>query len=406
MKLNIGTIIRDRRRAMDMTQEQLAERLGVTCQSVSRWENCMTYPDIEFLPVLADLFGITLDELMGHTKTAKEQRLAKLWEEYEAIDDDDLEAGFDHLARMREEYPNEWDAAHEMVRLAAWYNIRKDKLHALTMEVLENCADEEIRQDVTEIYLSTADEEAIDRPFLDKYTRVVDRFYLLEQRYFRREDWDRYEEVRQYVLTQQLHLLFGERLRRKHHAAVEDSVWAWQTGFGIINLLTGYRASNSGKLADIVDPTPDMWFDDKFWMGMRLSAALASSDRCADALDVLEKTVTLVENTFTLPVGTLLTYRSPVLDCINGEILPQREMSNDSERWSVVCYKTIIGKNGVDSGANGVEWLYRNDEGYWSLVIHVLTERDGWEWFDPIREHSRYLACIDRMNALRETVST
>jgi len=180
MKLNIGTIIRDRRRAMDMTQEQLAERLGVTCQSVSRWENGMTYPDIEFLPLLADLFGITLDELMGHTKTAMEQRLAKLWEEYEAIDDDDLEAGFDHLARMREEYPNEWDAAHEMVRLAAWYNIRKDKLHALTMEVLENCADEEIRHDVTEIYLSTADEEAIDRPFLDKYTRVVDRFYLLE----------------------------------------------------------------------------------------------------------------------------------------------------------------------------------------------------------------------------------
>ena len=81
-------------------------------------------------------------------------------------------------------------------------------------------------------------------------------------------------------------------------------------------------------------------------------------------------------------------------------------MSNDSERWSVVCYKKIIGKNGVDSGANGVEWLYRNDEGYWSLVISVLTERDGWEWFDPIREHPRYLACIDRMNALQETVST
>ena len=65
MKLNIGENIRRLRRAADMTQEQLADKLGVAYQSVSRWENQTTYPDIEFLPALAGIFGVTVDELIG-----------------------------------------------------------------------------------------------------------------------------------------------------------------------------------------------------------------------------------------------------------------------------------------------------------------------------------------------------
>ena len=52
MKLNIGQNIRTLRRAADMTQEELADRLGVTYQSVSRWENGGTYPDMELFPQL------------------------------------------------------------------------------------------------------------------------------------------------------------------------------------------------------------------------------------------------------------------------------------------------------------------------------------------------------------------
>ena len=64
MKLNIGENLRRLRRAADMTQEQLADKLGVAYQSVSRWENGTTYPDMEFLPVLAGIFGVTVDELL------------------------------------------------------------------------------------------------------------------------------------------------------------------------------------------------------------------------------------------------------------------------------------------------------------------------------------------------------
>ena len=63
MKLTIGENIRNYRRKQDLTQEEFAECLGVSYQSVSRWENGSTYPDIELLPAISKLLGITVDEL-------------------------------------------------------------------------------------------------------------------------------------------------------------------------------------------------------------------------------------------------------------------------------------------------------------------------------------------------------
>lgn len=63
MKLTIGENIRNYRRQQDLTQEEFAECLGVSYQSVSRWENGATYPDIELLPAISKLLGITVDEL-------------------------------------------------------------------------------------------------------------------------------------------------------------------------------------------------------------------------------------------------------------------------------------------------------------------------------------------------------
>ena len=61
MKLTIGTNIRALRRKHHITQEQLAEKLGVSYQSVSRWENDTCYPDMELLPALARIFSVSID---------------------------------------------------------------------------------------------------------------------------------------------------------------------------------------------------------------------------------------------------------------------------------------------------------------------------------------------------------
>ena len=57
--------IKKLRKDKDMTQEQLAEYMRVSPQAVSRWETGTTCPDIFALPALAELFGITVDGLLG-----------------------------------------------------------------------------------------------------------------------------------------------------------------------------------------------------------------------------------------------------------------------------------------------------------------------------------------------------
>lgn len=64
---SISKIITDKRREKGVTQEQLADYIGISKASVSKWETGLSYPDITFLPLLASYFNITIDDLMGYT---------------------------------------------------------------------------------------------------------------------------------------------------------------------------------------------------------------------------------------------------------------------------------------------------------------------------------------------------
>ena len=405
MKLNIGSVIRDRRRAMSMTQEQLAEGLGVTCQSVSRWENGATYPDIEYLPILADLFGISLDELMGHTQDAKRQRLSRLWDEGEAIADP--EARFAHLARIHEEYPAEWSVVHEMLNLIARHRIRLEELYPLTMAVLENCLNETIRTDVTKIFLYTAEEEAITPEFLERYTRRFDRNTLLETRYRQREDWERYEALRQRNLLYQLFCILDERLGGRASDSAADRAHTQKTAMQILHLLTGYRREASEGVAGPVDTQPDLWFAVKYWIGLRLACALSSLGQAESALEVLEETVTMLENVLHLPIGTVLSHRTRALNRMDHRIVSYSmkgswccvELQPTAEEPLLRAADQALFRHSRE----GLLWCRFAEESrnrIWYVDLCLLEAKEGWEGFDPLRAHPRYLACAERMRAV------
>ena len=73
MNINIGENIRCYRIQRELTQEKLADALGVSCQAVSRWELNRGYPDVEMLPRIANYFQITLDDLFGYSKEYEER---------------------------------------------------------------------------------------------------------------------------------------------------------------------------------------------------------------------------------------------------------------------------------------------------------------------------------------------
>lgn len=66
MEISIGENIRRLRLARGITQEQLAEVLNISNAAVSKWERGGSFPDITLLFPIADYFGISVDDLMGH----------------------------------------------------------------------------------------------------------------------------------------------------------------------------------------------------------------------------------------------------------------------------------------------------------------------------------------------------
>ena len=73
--MTLGERIYKLRNERNMTQEQLAEKLGVTRQSISKWEGNLVKPEIEKLKAMAKLFDVSLDDLISdetaETKTTK-----------------------------------------------------------------------------------------------------------------------------------------------------------------------------------------------------------------------------------------------------------------------------------------------------------------------------------------------
>ena len=73
--MKIGHKIRQMRIKAGLTQEQLASKLGISAQSVSKWENEISMPDISLLPDIAESFGISIDELFDLTTEQKFRRI-------------------------------------------------------------------------------------------------------------------------------------------------------------------------------------------------------------------------------------------------------------------------------------------------------------------------------------------
>ena len=156
MKILIGENIKQLRKANNITQEQLAEALNITCAAVSKWERRDTYPDITLLQPLAYFFGVTLDELMGYQASKIQKDIDELIARYTELYRTDCEAARDLIVKAHAEYPNDYQIMHcYMWNLAGDYadndpeNLLSHKAEFLEIceRILEGCKDNYIRRD-------------------------------------------------------------------------------------------------------------------------------------------------------------------------------------------------------------------------------------------------------------------
>jgi transcriptional regulator with XRE-family HTH domain len=85
MNSSLGKKISELRREKGITQEEMAEKLGVSPQAVSKWENDNSCPDIMLLPKIADMLGVTVDELLSDSP--KKETMVLPQEQRKSIDE-------------------------------------------------------------------------------------------------------------------------------------------------------------------------------------------------------------------------------------------------------------------------------------------------------------------------------
>ena len=105
--MQMNQVIQERRRALGLTQEQVADALGVTAPAVNKWEKGATCPDVALLAPLARLLGIDMNELMCFHENLTEQEVHRFaLEVMQTADRDGLEAGFELARKQLRRYPN------------------------------------------------------------------------------------------------------------------------------------------------------------------------------------------------------------------------------------------------------------------------------------------------------------
>lgn len=154
MKINVANNLKRLRKERNITQEKLAEFIGVSFQAVSKWERDEGYPDITLLSALANFFGVTTDELIGMKEINDKQRIdeiLQIWEENRTAGN--IQKCIDICREGLESFPNDFQL---MTNLAdslgfldniAWETRKKNLEEAIEIDkrILEHCADSEIR---------------------------------------------------------------------------------------------------------------------------------------------------------------------------------------------------------------------------------------------------------------------
>ena len=109
MSKTIGEAIKDLRKQKRLTQEELAERLGVTPQAISRWEREVGYPDVAQIVPLAKAFGVSTDEILGANTNADESQI-KEYVDFSAkeIEKGNFERAIEILKEAKSKFPRSY----------------------------------------------------------------------------------------------------------------------------------------------------------------------------------------------------------------------------------------------------------------------------------------------------------
>lgn len=373
MKLDVGENIKKIRKERNITQEQLAEKLGVTFQSVSRWENGVCYPDMELLPEIANVFNVTTDMLLRTDDLKNFRQYQKLTKDFDsACANVDVDRIMEILREIRSDH---------IPRLNYWF------FEALSnREIYIHC---EVLNEVKSFMKHLIDNSK-ESHIVEASQRVMnmlagDEISIYSTTDPSRRDPDKREIKRRLeVYNQVLAAISGDwRYRTVNFPIPQYHLWAVRTKLEFLNAFCYQKprpqhfVSGNGR--------PDIFFAIRIWLGVCYACYLSVLFDHDRAFEILEDSISLLEKVMALPEGTELTSTSPALDGMTAKV------KSFSCYYRNECYHA----RGVDvsKGHDVIAPIY---------VLHALTDYNGWQWFNPIRNDPRYQKYIKRVEALVE----
>jgi transcriptional regulator with XRE-family HTH domain len=121
--MQIGEVIRKYRKERNLTQEEMANRLGVTAPAVNKWENANSLPDILLLAPIARLLGISLDTLLSFREELTTEEIQRLvYEADDKLKSETYEEAFQWAKTILEQYPN---CTELILQLAVVFDARR-----------------------------------------------------------------------------------------------------------------------------------------------------------------------------------------------------------------------------------------------------------------------------------------
>ena len=116
--MEFNEIIKMLRDEHGLTQQQVAERLCISAQAVSKWENGSSMPDVSAIPNIAKLYDVSTDYLFGLTNEIREDPLNRYVKEIQqALEKEDTEEAFHIIIKVSERFPNDYKLKEELIKL-------------------------------------------------------------------------------------------------------------------------------------------------------------------------------------------------------------------------------------------------------------------------------------------------
>lgn len=249
--MTIGSIIKELRRNSNMTQEQLAELLHISASAISQWETDRVLPDVTAIPILANIFGVSADVILGIDVERMNEKINGILAAAEQeAHRGEFQRAADILQEAHRQYPKSYSIMERLSNYLVCVNSRRkindyDEVYSLCKRILAECTDNTIRYKTLGTLATAYDYAGKREEMLDIAEQMPSFYYSKEQ--FMLWKWRGDEGLgkrQEYLSTLIFELITAIQVLAGHVDdrgnfvySLEERIELWKQAIGIIEML-------------------------------------------------------------------------------------------------------------------------------------------------------------------------